>query len=349
MSSCPCRARRRGAAARGRAGVAADAVGEVVVQALGGGELLDALHVGAHLGLDAGAVLGGQRGERRVRLALGDGRVELEGAPDDLDLVPVRELLEGALQPALADVAPRTHDVGPDLYLHARPTARERPAFLARSAYCSSGRWASARRGRRRSGVEEDVLHALVPLDQPLLGLVGDPLDVGHAWTSSSKSTLAATRIFPGPITEVSSSGTPSTWSRPVDLVAQLAARSAARPTARSAATCSPAPGRRRRRAAAGRSAIAATPSHSGSPVICSSSRPSAASTRPTSAAASSKVTALTVVSVVRPGSARADAPLARRTAHLPDGLEEARSPRARTRRPGRCRRSAAGPRARAR
>ena len=46
--------------------------------------------------------------------------------------------------------------------------------------------------------------------------------------------------------------------------------------------------------------AIAETPSHSGSPVICSRNRPSAASTRPTSAAASSKVTALTVVSVVR-------------------------------------------------
>src|SRR5437763_1410542 len=61
----------------------------------------------------------------RTGLAVGDRGVELEGSPDGLDLVPVRELVEGTLQPALADVAPRTHDVGPDLYLHARTNFSE--------------------------------------------------------------------------------------------------------------------------------------------------------------------------------------------------------------------------------
>ena len=47
---------------------------------------------------------------------------------------------ERGLQAALADVAPRTDDVGPDLYAHARPNV------VARSTIPVSGR----RRGRRR-------------------------------------------------------------------------------------------------------------------------------------------------------------------------------------------------------
>ena len=98
--------------------VAADALGEVVLEALLSGHLLDPGHVRPHL-LDGRAVLRGQGRERLVGLALRDARVELEGPPDDLDLVAVGEPLECGLQPALADVAPRTDDVGPDLYLHA--------------------------------------------------------------------------------------------------------------------------------------------------------------------------------------------------------------------------------------
>jgi hypothetical protein len=122
----------------GEQGVAADAVGQVVVQPLGRGDLLDAGHVRPHR-LDTGAVLGRQRGESRVRLALGNARVELEGAPDHLDLVAVRELLECALQSALADVAPRAHDVGPDLYLHAWPNAAQ-PTTNSLRAQLPSGR-----------------------------------------------------------------------------------------------------------------------------------------------------------------------------------------------------------------
>jgi hypothetical protein len=122
--------------------VAADPLGEVVLQALLGGDLLDAGHVRPHL-LDGRSVLRGQGRQRLVRLALGNARVELEGPPDDLDLVPVREPLEGGLQPALADVAPRTDDVGPDLYLHAPSNFVARSSIPAdQSASGPSGPWA---------------------------------------------------------------------------------------------------------------------------------------------------------------------------------------------------------------
>ena len=114
----------------------------------------------------------------------------------------------------------------------------------------------------------------------------------------SSKSTLAATMILPGPITVVSRTGTSSTWSSAAissrsscldrgDTDCPMSSETFARASTQ-ATTSSRTPMR-----------IAATPSHTGSPVTCSRNRPSAASTRPTSAAASSKVTALTVVSVV--------------------------------------------------
>src|SRR5215472_11057009 len=46
-------------------------------------------------------------------------RVELEGAVDDLDLVTVRERVQSLLEAPLPEVAPRAHDVGPNLDLHA--------------------------------------------------------------------------------------------------------------------------------------------------------------------------------------------------------------------------------------
>ena len=107
------RARGRGEAGGGRRRCCRGGFLEVEVEAvLGGGRghardhLLRFGHAGAVLASETGGVrgsLGGARG----------GRVELEGVPDDLDGVPVRELLEGGLEPALADVTPGAGDVGP--------------------------------------------------------------------------------------------------------------------------------------------------------------------------------------------------------------------------------------------
>ena len=44
--------------------------------------------------------------------------VELETAPHDFHVLAMLESPERALEAALADVAPRADDVGPDLYLH---------------------------------------------------------------------------------------------------------------------------------------------------------------------------------------------------------------------------------------
>ena len=46
---------------------------------------------------------------------LGRARVQFVGAPHDLDFVGVLELGQRLLELALADEAPRAHDVGPDL------------------------------------------------------------------------------------------------------------------------------------------------------------------------------------------------------------------------------------------
>src|SRR5262249_13587904 len=45
-------------------------------------------------------------------------RVELEGVPRDGDLVRVRELRKRGLEPPLAQVAPWTYNVGPDVDSH---------------------------------------------------------------------------------------------------------------------------------------------------------------------------------------------------------------------------------------
>lgn len=52
-------------------------------------------------------------------------RIELEGAPHDPHLVAVLEPLEGGLEVALADVAPRADDIGPDLHSHTTYNHRE--------------------------------------------------------------------------------------------------------------------------------------------------------------------------------------------------------------------------------
>ena len=55
------------------------------------------------------------------------GRVELEGAVDDLHVVAVVEAGQGGLQAALADVAPGADDVGPDLDTHDSYNVRTDP------------------------------------------------------------------------------------------------------------------------------------------------------------------------------------------------------------------------------
>ena len=65
---------------------------------------------------------------RHVAWAFGLGPwVELEGAPDQLDLARVSELLQRALQPALADVAPRARDIRPDFELQRGHDAEHKP------------------------------------------------------------------------------------------------------------------------------------------------------------------------------------------------------------------------------
>jgi hypothetical protein len=64
------------------------------------------------------AVLAGDALRVRALAHLGRARVQFVGAPHDFDLVAVFELRQRALELALADVAPRAHDVGPDLGLH---------------------------------------------------------------------------------------------------------------------------------------------------------------------------------------------------------------------------------------
>ena len=51
------------------------------------------------------------------------GRVELEGAPDQLHVVGVGKIGQGRLQPSLPEVAERADDVTPDLDAHAGPNA----------------------------------------------------------------------------------------------------------------------------------------------------------------------------------------------------------------------------------
>jgi hypothetical protein len=60
-------------------------------------------------------------GESRGGVLRPDGRrtrIELEAAPDDLDLCAVFEPSERRLKASLADIAPRTDDVRPDFNLH---------------------------------------------------------------------------------------------------------------------------------------------------------------------------------------------------------------------------------------
>ena len=98
-------------------GVGALGLTEPEEQALLGGHGLGALD---HLlaGRGTAAVLGAQVLGHGLLGHPRRGRVELEGAVDDLHVVGVREARQGGLEAALADVAPGTDDVGPDLYLH---------------------------------------------------------------------------------------------------------------------------------------------------------------------------------------------------------------------------------------
>ena len=66
----------------------------------------------------AHAVLRGQHLRQRLVDAWRTFRSELEAAVADAHVVPPLERAEGGLEPSLADVAPRTHDVGPDLHVH---------------------------------------------------------------------------------------------------------------------------------------------------------------------------------------------------------------------------------------
>jgi len=99
-------------------GVAGAGPVEAVLQALRAGDLLDPGHRGQRLRF-GDAVLGGQRPHRVQGLAPRSGRVELERAIRHLDAVTVLEPFQRFLEAALADVAPRTDDVRPDLDPHA--------------------------------------------------------------------------------------------------------------------------------------------------------------------------------------------------------------------------------------
>ena len=282
----------------GEQGVAADAVGQVVVQALGGGELLDAGHVGAHR-LDAAAVLGGQRGQRRVRLALGDARVELEGAPDDLDLVAVRELLEGA-SPAGACRCSTTDTRRRTRPLPACP-AQPRCAFKHSGGSARrSGRCASAR-ARPSPAVGSRNTYRTPSCRATSRFSTSSAIRSMSATVSvSSKSTLAATRIFPGPMTEVSSNGTPSTCVHGGDLRLELLLDPRRRRLPDQQRLVGPRERRRRRRAAAGRSrSRRRRPTAGRRSSAPGTGRAPRAPGRP-APRLSSNVTALTVVSVVR-------------------------------------------------
>src|SRR5690349_5740069 len=71
-------------------------------------------------------------------------RVELEAAPDDVDVPGVRRCHHGALEPPLADVAPRADDVRPDLHVH-------RSGSGGPSADVSAGRQVSSTQARSSS------------------------------------------------------------------------------------------------------------------------------------------------------------------------------------------------------
>ncbi len=98
-------------------GVEVQGLGEPVDQSVLGSDRLDAvLHLLRALGRLA--VLAGQHRAGALGRLGGCARVELEGAPVHLHLVGVLEGVDGLLHAALADVAPGTDDVGPDLDLH---------------------------------------------------------------------------------------------------------------------------------------------------------------------------------------------------------------------------------------
>ena len=68
--------------------------------------------------LDASAQHAGRTGREILTLAQQTMGLPRTRVQEMLDLVAVLERGERLLQPALADVAPRTHDVGPDLDTH---------------------------------------------------------------------------------------------------------------------------------------------------------------------------------------------------------------------------------------
>jgi len=88
----------------------------------------------------------------RVGLRVG---LQLEALPDDFNLVALRQLREGGLELALADVAERTDDVAPDLDGHL--VCNGHASFL----------------GRRFSG--RDVTAAVGALVSSLAGSSGEP------------------------------------------------------------------------------------------------------------------------------------------------------------------------------
>ncbi len=65
--------------------------------------------------LAAGAVLLGEMGRGVLWALARRARIELEAAPGDLHVIAVLEALQRGLEAALADVAPGTGDIGPDL------------------------------------------------------------------------------------------------------------------------------------------------------------------------------------------------------------------------------------------
>jgi hypothetical protein len=105
---------------------------EVEVQPLGRGVGRDPRLRGLRGGA-AHAVFGGEA-LHRITLRRGwRARIELEAAPGDRDLLAMIEGGQGVLETALADVAPGTDDVGPDLDIHGSvvpdhpPVTRPRP------------------------------------------------------------------------------------------------------------------------------------------------------------------------------------------------------------------------------